>query len=37
MKVFIDNRELSMVSLIKKIAEPEVVQLPIGDLVIADD
>ena len=37
MKVFIDNRELSMVRLIKKVVESEVVQFPIGDLVISND
>jgi DNA excision repair protein ERCC-4 len=37
MKIFIDNRELSMDRYIKKIVESEVVQLPIGDLVIADE
>jgi len=37
MKVFVDNRELGMVRLIKKVAEPEVIQLSIGDLVIAHD
>jgi len=37
MKVFIDNRELSIVRHLKKTVKSEVVQLPIGDLVIADD
>jgi DNA excision repair protein ERCC-4 len=37
MKIFIDNKELSMVRLIKKATKSEVVQLPIGDLIIADD
>ncbi len=37
MKIFIDNKELSMVRLIKKATNSEVVQLPIGDLIIADD
>jgi len=34
MKVFIDNREISTVKVLKKMSECEVVRLPLGDLVI---
>lgn len=34
MKVLIDNRETAVIRLLKKICEPEVVKLPLGDLMI---
>ena len=34
MKVFVDNRENSIINLLKRAAEPEVVQLPVGDFLI---
>ena len=37
MKVLIDNREMTMIRLLKKICEPDVVKLPLGDLLIAGD
>lgn len=37
MKVFIDNREISIVRLLKKMSECEVVRLPLGDLLIVGD
>jgi ERCC4-type nuclease len=37
MKVFIDNREMSIVRLLKKMSECEVVRLPLGDLLIVGD
>jgi ERCC4-type nuclease len=37
MKVFIDDREVSIVRLLKKMSECEVVRLPLGDLLIASD
>jgi ERCC4-type nuclease len=37
MKVFIDNRELGTIRLLKKMRECEIVRLPLGDLLIAGD
>jgi ERCC4-type nuclease len=37
MKVLIDNRETSIVGLLKGISECEIVRLPVGDLLIAAD
>jgi ERCC4-type nuclease len=37
MKVFIDNREMSTIRLLKKMRECEVVRLPLGDLLIVGD
>ena len=37
MKVFIDNREMSTIRLLKKMSECEVVRLPLGDLLIVGD
>jgi len=37
MKVLIDHREKSIVSLVKNACECEIVQLPIGDLLVAGD
>ena len=34
MKVLIDNRETTVIRLLKKICKPEVVKLPLGDLMI---
>lgn len=34
MKVFIDNREMSTIRLLKKMRECEVIKLPLGDLLI---
>jgi ERCC4-type nuclease len=35
MKVFIDSREATTIKLLRKICEPKVVKLPLGDVVIA--
>jgi len=37
MKVFVDNREMSTIRLLKKMSECEVVRLPLGDLLIVGD
>lgn len=36
MKVFIDHREISILRIIQKLSDYEIVQLPLGDLLIAD-
>ena len=35
MKVFIDSREATTIKLLRKICDPKVVKLPLGDVVIA--
>src|SRR5437867_3619610 len=37
MKVFIDNRETAVIKLLKKICDPQVIKLPLGDIVFAGD
>jgi Fanconi anemia group M protein len=37
MKVFVDNREISTIGLLKRVSGCEVVRLPVGDLLIVGD
>jgi ERCC4-type nuclease len=37
MKVLVDKGELKLVRLLRKISHPEVVKLPIGDMIVASD